>query len=590
MSTLIKILLLVALLTCSAFAADQNAASCSSADINTAMTAAATGTAWNTDGDRVVVPAGSCTWTTKITVSKNITLVGNGAGSTIITCDPAIGATYCLDLGTTVSRVTAFTFQESGTITAIIRARGQNVRIDNNTFTNNTSPFTNRIGVHITGGTSINHPTVLLDHNTHNTERIYLQAFDFNGDCGALCANTIWFDASKLGTAGGTGVVYIEDSVFIRGATVSGNNCTDEQYGGRKVVRFNTFTNCLVEVHSMQTNDRGSRSWEVYENTFNPPSSSPCLFAAMSIRGGTGMAFNNTITDSSGWCDSNLIRLDNRRSFDTGMDVTPFFVCDGTSAADQNTTDEEGWVCRDQIGTGKDSTLSSGSTLGAITLEPAYFWSNVKGTQLNPTVVNNTAGVKTGGSSADIRENSNYYRENASFNGTTGVGVGVVGSRPATCTTGVGYWATDESKFYKCTATNTWTLHYQTYEYPHPLQGLGGESGCTASLSQTAYTFPDWRPGAANSVQVTLTNIGDAECTISSISISGNSKNFTLTEDCAATLAVDATCTITITFVPQAAGAATQATLTVDMSIGTDDTMTLDGTGLTITSGVSIIP
>jgi hypothetical protein len=49
------------------------------------------------------------------------------------------------------------------------------------------------------------------------------------------------------------------------------------------------------------------------------------------------------------------------------------------------------------------------------------------------------------------------------------MGVGTIAARPATCTVGVGYWATDEQKFYKCNSTNVWTLHYQPLTYPHPL-------------------------------------------------------------------------------------------------------------------------
>jgi hypothetical protein len=56
-------------------------------------------------------------------------------------------------------------------------------------------------------------------------------------------------------------------------------------------------------------------------------------------------------------------------------------------------------------------------------------------------------------------------------------------SLPGACTTGQGFWKTDEGgdwdtthggvndgRLYKCTATNTWTAYYTPYTYPHPLQ------------------------------------------------------------------------------------------------------------------------
>ncbi len=83
-----------------------------------------------------------------------------------------------------------------------------------------------------------------------------------------------------------------------------------------------------------------------------------------------------------------------------------------------------------------------------------------------------------------IRNNRDYYQFSASFNGTSGVGRGTLAARPSTCTTGVGYWATDQGEWnsnsagpdgqlYKCTATNTWSLYYIPYPYPHPLRSGG---------------------------------------------------------------------------------------------------------------------
>ena len=81
-----------------------------------------------------------------------------------------------------------------------------------------------------------------------------------------------------------------------------------------------------------------------------------------------------------------------------------------------------------------------------------------------------------------VTENSNWWNYKTGFNGTAGIGRGPIASRPDTCTTGVGYWATDQGSWntklpantsgslYKCTAPNTWTLYYTPYTYPHPLR------------------------------------------------------------------------------------------------------------------------
>jgi hypothetical protein len=70
-----------------------------------------------------------------------------------------------------------------------------------------------------------------------------------------------------------------------------------------------------------------------------------------------------------------------------------------------------------------------------------------------------------------------------------GTGYGTFANAPPTCTAGVAYWATDQGNWnqsgsggqgqlYLCTATNTWTLSYTPYTYPHPLiAGSGTSSG-----------------------------------------------------------------------------------------------------------------
>jgi hypothetical protein len=74
------------------------------------------------------------------------------------------------------------------------------------------------------------------------------------------------------------------------------------------------------------------------------------------------------------------------------------------------------------------------------------------------------------------------------------MGFGTLANRPTTCTHttapngenggGVAYWATDQGEWdathpgadgqlYRCSATNTWTLVYTPFTYPHPLQTGG---------------------------------------------------------------------------------------------------------------------
>jgi hypothetical protein len=150
------------------------------------------------------------------------------------------------------------------------------------------------------------------------------------------------------------------------------------------------------------------------------------------------------------------------------------------------------FACLDQAGGRGAGTLygsdpASPASTSDQDISPTYVFANA----LNNSAPNfGTEGVTP--NTARVVRNRDFYVEtinqaaqssaSSPFDGTTtiGAGHGIIARRPTTCTTGVSYWATDEGtwdtsglgrtgRLYLCTSTNTWTLSYTPYTYPHPL-------------------------------------------------------------------------------------------------------------------------
>ena len=103
-----------------------------------------------------------------------------------------------------------------------------------------------------------------------------------------------------------------------------------------------------------------------------------------------------------------------------------------------------------------------------------------------------------------------------------------------------------------------------------------------AALTPATANFGNVTVGTASSAQTfTLTNIGNAELTISGISLMGaNSAAFTSTNTCGSTLAAGASCTISVTFNPTSTGT-DSATLSVsDNATGSPQTSSLAGVAM----------
>jgi hypothetical protein len=159
---------------------------------------------------------------------------------------------------------------------------------------------------------------------------------------------------------------------------------------------------------------------------------------------------------------------------------------------------------------GGNPVLASTGNPGPVneSLDPLYEWDDA------PL----PSGRYTVGGAANIIANRDYYSQSngqtaqtsptSPFNGTSGTGWGPLADRPTTCTTGVGYWATDQGNWnqtsntyyggytqgelFTCVSTNTWSSSptYVPYTYPHPLvsgddrrgNGPSAPTGLTATV------------------------------------------------------------------------------------------------------------
>src|SRR5207248_1307385 len=116
------------------------------------------------------------------------------------------------------------------------------------------------------------------------------------------------------------------------------------------------------------------------------------------------------------------------------------------------------------------------------------------------------------------------------------------------------------------------------------LSGTGLAAAPAVTLTPTSLDFGSQLVGTTSLVKsVTLRNSGSAPLTISSIAVTGaNAGDYAQTNNCPigpATLAVNATCTISATFSPSATGSRTASVSISDDAAGIPQTIALSGTG-----------
>ncbi len=625
------------------------AATCNEPDVASAIASANTAGAFSI----VTIPAGTCHWTVSLpnftVVALNLTIIGagnqsvTGGGDVTVILDDIPHNSGQPDSIISVTTGTAGTsFRMSG----ITWQTGTGATCNNGCVTLNGSSQAVRLDhMHFVQlhqlQLSVGSIYGVGDHNIFDPNDLGVRfgAYDWGGHTNG---DGSWAVATNPGA--GTQMTF-ELNTFNNLSPATPTPMNDCISGGRFVFRFNTLNaGGALQTHptghdSTTGNDRGCRAWEIYDNTFVGNAThcpggggTTCEFNSMFMSSGTGLIWGNSAASGyEHFLTFHSMRSDNS-TYSHAATPAGWGYCgtnfNGTGSNwDQNTVAATGYRCLDNPGAGQgdllastmptrcDQTLGSGTPGGCGSgvftgvwpneaLEPVYEWGNI----WNPVSGFPSTFIDNAYSTTTIFPNQDYYAytlawngtsfAGTAFNGTVGTGIGTLAARPATCTTGVGYWAKDQGSWnttntagpvsatvgiqgvlYKCTATNVWTLFYTPQTFPHPLDTTSSGS---VTLSPSSNNFGSVNLGASSSpVTFTLTNTTGVTITGISISLFGtNPGDFSKTTTCGSSLTNSSSCTISITFTPTVVGSRT-ATLSIsDSDPSSPQTSSLSGAAI----------
>ena len=324
-------------------------------------------------GGTVLLPSGTFTWTETVFVNKSLNIFGASVSSP-----------------TTIrnNHPNPTPFLEKGIITMSSSA-GVNSQIKNIHFgvgPNISGPYMGLCQLWFTRGSPQVEGGILLLHDcTFDANatiakglRLYQNGAviwncTFNGT-GASYVNgiSIQYDSSDtyrapstMGVLDKTGVAncYVEDSKF---NNISPGYALDIADGARFVVRHCAFTNSYIGSHGQETGPFGMRHAEVYNCTFTNPNWNIPTQAALVMRGGTWVIFNNSFGPIPYGKATIMMQILSLRE---GINYAGTHVCPTHYPIPRQIG--QGW-----IGVGGYSYPDLPQDGGGYTTDPVHIWSN----------------------------------------------------------------------------------------------------------------------------------------------------------------------------------------------------------------------
>jgi hypothetical protein len=397
-------------------------------------------------GDIVAVPSGTAVWTNMLTLSKNVSLIGAGIGSTIITNGIVSSDSYLLDAclikyrpasydADYPMRISGFEFDVNGRRGLILGNNLQapfvlqtQLRIDHNKFITSTNKWTKGQAIWNNGSLY-----GVVDNNLF---------INFYYPIAHSGGSRTWWDHSpqNIFIHGSSYYMYWEDNYFELVGDAD-NTLSDGEYSGRYVFRYNRIVNSrptysLFDLHGEQSTMAACFGAELYGNEVICGEKD---LVFLKQRAGQTLVFLNGAVTTRGPQNTAY--------------TSTVCICPTNHVAEKVTHNSYWWGNRIN-GTGN---LWSAKATGGL---------NCNGIESIPML------------GRDIFADAS----------TPGVTSGPLADLPATCVVGQGYWATDQrtsdltgmvgtnpvtpisGTLYRAVGTNLWEPYYRPYTYPHPLR------------------------------------------------------------------------------------------------------------------------